>query len=83
MAFQPARRTRIVMLMVSTCPKSGFLDVPHGRGPPADPKNRLLLVPVWLGTLERLTDTMPDQVKAGMPVMARPMIRMCTSSVPS
>jgi hypothetical protein len=24
-----------------------------------------------------------DQLKAGMPVMARPMIRMCTSSVPS
>ena len=23
------------------------------------------------------------QLKAGMPVMARPMIRMCTSSVPS
>ena len=28
MAFQVARRTRIVMLIVLVCPESGFLDVP-------------------------------------------------------
>ena len=33
MAFQLVRRIRTAMLMVPVCPESGFLDVPHGRGP--------------------------------------------------
>jgi hypothetical protein len=33
MAFQLVRRIRTVMLMVSACPESGFLDVLPGRGP--------------------------------------------------
>jgi DNA-binding CsgD family transcriptional regulator len=37
-----------------------------------------------IGSRGELHRVLPDdQVKAGMPVMARPMIRMCTSSVPS
>ena len=36
MAFQLVRRARIVMLMVSACPESGFLDAPRGAGPLAN-----------------------------------------------
>jgi len=37
MAFRLVRRTRIVMLMVPACPEFGFLDVPLGRRPLAEP----------------------------------------------
>jgi len=41
MAFRLVRRTRIVMLMVSACPESGFLGR-AARAPPISPKLRLI-----------------------------------------
>ena len=63
MAFQRARRTRNVMLVVPVRPESGFEGRTAWPGFPLADQEYVLVVLLWLVDIPRSRDTLPGDIR--------------------